>query len=122
MAKWLIQIIIALVLGVAGQLLFKEGASKLDIAFSGAGGIVGVAWRMLTNPYIFLGLVLYAISTFFWIMVLKQKELSLVYPLLASSYILVVLFSALFRHEAVTPLRWLGVFVVATGVFLITRS
>jgi uncharacterized membrane protein len=122
MAKWLIQIIIALVLGVAGQLLFKEGASKLDIAFSGLGGVIGVAGRMLTNPYIFFGLVLYAISTFFWIMVLNQKELSLVYPLLASSYILVVLFSALFRHEAVSPLRWLGVLVVATGVFLITRS
>jgi drug/metabolite transporter (DMT)-like permease len=122
MAKWIFQISVALVLGVAGQLLFKEGASKLDIAFSGAGGVAGMAWRMFTNPYIFSGVILYAISTFFWILVLNQKELSLVYPLLASSYILVVFFSVLFRHEAVSPLRWLGVLVVATGVFLITRS
>jgi drug/metabolite transporter (DMT)-like permease len=122
MTKWLSQIAIALVLGVAGQLLFKEGASKLDITFNGVGGIIVLAWRMLSNPFIFIGLVLYAISTFFWIMVLKQKELSLVYPLLASSYILVVLFSILFRHEVVSPTRWLGVAVVSLGVFLITRS
>lgn len=122
MAKWVIQIIIALVLGVAGQLLFKEGATKLDIAFSGPGGPIMLAWRMLTNPFIFFGLALYAISTFFWIIVLKQKELSLVYPLLASSYILVVLFSIFFRHEPVSLTRWLGVVVISFGVFLITRS
>lgn len=122
MAKWVFQIIVALVLGVAGQLFFKEGATKLDIAVSGPGGIIALAWRMLTNPFIFFGLALYAISTFFWIIVLKQKELSLVYPLLASSYILVVLFSIFFRHECVSPTRWIGVVVVSLGVFLITRS
>lgn len=122
MAKWVVQIIIALVLGVAGQLLFKEGTSNLNVTISGTAGPLMLVWRMITNLPIFIGLLCYGVSTIFYVLVLKEKELSLVYPMIASNYILVMLFAWLFRHEAVSPTRWLGAIVVTLGVVLISRS
>ncbi len=122
MNQWVIQIIVSITLGVAGQLFFKEGASHLDISLTGASGVLALLWRMLSNPLIFVGLTCYAISTIFWILVLRQKNLSMVYPMIASGYILVVLFSWLVRHEAISPSRWLGAFIITLGVWLISRG
>lgn len=118
MPKWVIQIVIALVLGVVGQLFLKEGATKLDLS----GGALLLVWKMITTPAILIGLICYGVSSIFWILVLKGKELSLVYPMIASGYILVVFFSWLVRHEAVSPTRWLGTLVIVLGVILLTRS
>jgi multidrug transporter EmrE-like cation transporter len=122
MNQWVIQMIISITLGVAGQLLFKEGASRLDASLLGVNGVLALLWRMCSNPSILIGLACYGVSTIFWILVLKQKNLSMVYPLLASGYILVVFFSWLIRHETVTPTRWLGALIIAAGVWLIARS
>ena len=122
MPKWLIQISIAVCLGVIGQLLFKEGATKLDVSFSGLNGVLGLLWRMVLNPTILIGLFCYGVSTVFWILVLKEKDLSMVYPMLAGSYVLVLLFSWLVRHEQISPGRWLGALIVSIGVFLISRT
>ncbi|TCL64796.1 EamA-like transporter family protein [Hydrogenispora ethanolica] len=122
MSLWVIQIIISIALGVAGQLLFKEGAARLDVSLSGAAGVFPLLWRMFAEPLIFIGLVCYGVSTVFWILVLKQKNLSMVYPLIASSYILVVFFSWLFRHETVAPSRWVGALIITVGVWLIARG
>lgn len=120
MPKWVFQIILAMVLGVIGQLILKEGASKLNL--SGGGGVGMMVWRMVSNPQIFLGLLFYGFSSIFWILVLKEKPLSLVYPMIGSSYILVVLFSWLVRHEMVSLTRWIGAVVITLGVVLISRS
>jgi uncharacterized membrane protein len=122
MAKWIIQIIIALVLGITGQLLFKEGTGSLNVSVSGVTGPLVLIGRMLTNLPIFVGLVCYGLSTIFYILVLKDKDLSLVYPMIASSYVLVLLFAWLFRHEAVSPIRWAGALVITIGVVLISKS
>jgi uncharacterized membrane protein len=122
MAKWVLQIIIALVLGIAGQFLLKDGTTNLNVSISGAAGPLMLIWRMLTNLPIFFGLVCYGLSSIFYILVLKEKELSLVYPMIASSYVLVLLFAWLIRHEAISPIRWVGVLVITMGVVLISRS
>jgi uncharacterized membrane protein len=122
MAKWVIQIIIALVLGIVGQFLLKDGTTNLNVSVSGTAGPLMLIWRMITNLPIFIGLLCYGLSSIFYILVLKEKELSLVYPMIASSYVLVLLFAWLVRHEAISPIRWVGVLVITLGVVLISRS
>ena len=94
----------------------------MNVSITGAAGPIMLIWRMITNLPIFIGLVCYGLSSIFYILVLKEKELSLVYPMIASSYVLVLLFAWLVRHEAVSPTRWVGVLVITLGVVLISRS
>jgi drug/metabolite transporter (DMT)-like permease len=42
--------------------------------------------------------------------------------MLALNQVLVLLVGALFLHEHVSMLRWGGVLLVVTGVFLVSRS
>ncbi len=56
-----------------------------------------------------------------WLAVLKRYDLSLAYPLTAISFILSLFAGALFFHEVIPPLRWLGVALIVAGAFLISR-
>jgi len=122
MPNWIIKAFLSIILGVTGQLLFKEGATRVDLSFSNLTTAFNMLWRMLTNTYIFTGLVFYALSTVFWIMVLKEKDLSMVYPILSFSYVLVLLFSWLIRHEVISSGRWLGALIITLGVIIITKN
>jgi drug/metabolite transporter (DMT)-like permease len=54
-----------------------------------------------------------------WVWALRCLPLSYAYPIACASILLVVLFSALFLGEAVTPRMWLGTLLVLAGVALL---
>jgi len=49
----------------------------------------------------------------------KGGEVSVLYPIVATSYIWVSLMSAYFFGDSLTLLRWAGVFVIITGIVFI---
>jgi drug/metabolite transporter (DMT)-like permease len=51
-----------------------------------------------------------------------SEELSKVVPLYSLSYVLVALIGQLFLGERVTPRRWIAIFVIVAGVFVLLRS
>jgi len=48
--------------------------------------------------------------------------LSVAYPIVGLSYIIIVAIARLFLHEHVPPLRWVGVAVVAIGIAIVGIS
>jgi uncharacterized membrane protein len=74
------------------------------------------------DPLVIGGFVLYGLSAALWLIVLTRAELSWAYPLLSMGYVLVVVLSRIFFHEAVTTTRLLGTLVVVCGVWLISRT
>jgi multidrug transporter EmrE-like cation transporter len=78
--------------------------------------------RALREPRLWLGLTLFGVSAVFWLVVLSRVDLSVAYPFVGLSYIVVVMFSRLFLHEQVSALRWIGVVVVAVGIAIIGFS
>lgn len=122
MPKWIWFLILSLLLGVIGQLFLKQGASRLELNVSGPTAITGWLCQFLCNPYLLMGLSSYGLSSLFWIIVLKEQDLSFVYPLIASNYILVVLLAKVIHHETVSPTRWLGAAIIALGVVVISRG
>ena len=77
---------------------------------------------IISNSNIQIGMVLYAIATWLWLVALSKSELSFVYPLVALSYVFGVLFAKIYFNETITWIRWIGIFVIVLGVFLITKS
>jgi len=112
---------ISITLGSFGQILLKMGLGKGTI--SPGGGVVHtvirIAWAMLES-HVALGLMLYVISTFFWLMVISRVRLSVAYPLISMSYFVVVFLSAVILRERVNwGLATAGLVFISGGVSLI---
>ncbi len=97
----------ALVTAIA-QVLWKVGAKNFTFS-----------WSLFLNYHIILGFVLYGIGALLLIIALKNGELSVLYPIIATSYIWVSLFSMYFLHEILDSTRWTGIAFVLVGVIFI---
>ena len=106
---------------VAGQLTLKTAMDKLGRI--GSGSQVGdTLLRAVKEPLLWLGLALFGISALFWLVVLSRVRLSVAYPIVGISYILIVLLARFRLHEHVPALRWVGVSVIALGIAIIGFS
>ena len=103
--------IIATFFGAFGQYFFKLGAK------STGGSIIAT----MLHHYTILGILLYGIATVIYVYALKFEELSTLAPIIALSYLWTVILGALLLHETVTAVKWLGLFFILLGVFLVSR-
>lgn len=118
-----ILLFLSVAFATAGQLVLKEAMERVGrigtAQVNAAGDTIA---RVAAEPRLWLGLTLFGISAVFWLVVLSHVPLSLAYPVVGISYVLVVAFSRFIRHEQVPPLRWIGVVVIAFGISLIGIS
>ncbi len=110
---------IGITFGVFGQLSLKHGMNT--VKNKGLSGIRFIV-ASFTNGFVLLGLAFYGSSTGLWLVIISRLELSFAYPMISAGYIVVVLLSKIFFKETVSLRRWAGVFAIALGVLLITRS
>jgi multidrug transporter EmrE-like cation transporter len=120
--KNLLMILACVILGVCGQLLLKHGMSAERDEVDRLGEVVPRLLRAAVNPIIVGGFLFYGVSAALWLIILTRTDLSYAYPLLSMGYVMVVLLSRVFFHEAVTPMRFAGTLVICVGVYLISRT
>ncbi len=99
-------------LGAVGQLFFKFGAA----------GITSNIFSWIFNWQLILGLFLYGIGTLVFTFMLKKADLSFAYPIIATSYIWVALFSFFILKEAMHPSNWAGIILIIIGGSLATKK
>jgi multidrug transporter EmrE-like cation transporter len=116
-------VLICVLAGAAGQILWKEGMSNLG-RINGIGDLLQVktVWDIFTNKCIILGIILYAISVFLWLGAMSTLDVSFMYPLLSLGYIVTAILALVFIGENITLLRWAGIVVIIAGCFMITKS
>ena len=102
-----------------GQLLLKMGMVQVGLV---DGIYLEKVIQMFTNPYVVTGLVVFGISTVFWLTALSRKDLSYVYPFFAINMILVFLLSVLVLHEQIGVTRIIGAAVILLGIVVVARS
>ncbi len=106
-------LILAILFGVAGQLLLKYGMSKQP-GFK----LVDIL-SLIKNVPVISGFLCYGISTLVYFKVLASLDLSLAYPTVSLGYVLVVLFSKRLFDEPVTAARWAAVIIICIGVAMV---
>jgi multidrug transporter EmrE-like cation transporter len=105
-------IVLACTLLVAmAQYLIKLGANRLSHA-----GLVATAIGIFTIPTLFAGYCLYGVFTVLFVYALRHGELSILYPLIALSYVWVTITGVVAFHEVMNPLRVTGLVVIVVGV------
>jgi drug/metabolite transporter (DMT)-like permease len=87
----------------SAQILYKIGAASLPVIF--------------TNWYLLGGLGLYAIGALIFILALRGGEVTVIYPIIATSYIWVTLLSYFILKEAsLSTLSVIGISLIFIGV------
>ncbi len=117
-----VYILISVLLGATGQVLLKKGMLLIGPLTLSLVEIGDILLRLVTNPFVVLGLGTYVVSTVIWLGALSRVDLSYAYPFVSLSYVLMLLASWLLLHENLSPIRLLGTFVIVMGVFLVSRS
>ena len=120
--KSLLLIFVSVILAVLGQLSMKQGMLKVGYVPFELAKFGSSFSRVITTPFVLLGLFLYVISTVFWLVVLSRVELSYAYPMISIGYVLVIFLSWLLLHEHISSGRILGVLLICSGILLVARS
>jgi multidrug transporter EmrE-like cation transporter len=105
---------LSILLGAAGQILFKISSSKLETLRPNFESLV-------SNYQLFLGLFLYVVSALFYIISLRKIPLSVAYPSIAVSYVLVMVLSYYLFNEQISYYKMAGIILILLGVSLIWK-
>lgn len=93
-------ILISAALNTIGQTLLKLGSGQNPL-----------------NIYLFGGLVIYAISTLFYVAVLGKFNLSVAYPItIGLTMMATTLAGAIILKEPVTSIQWMGIGLMISGI------
>jgi len=107
---------------VAGQLLLKRGMSQVGEVPREHGRILWFLLGAFLNPQVFAALCLAFVASLGWMAAVSRLPLSYAYPFMAVTFPLVLVFSRFLFLEQISTLRWIGVFVIWFGVYLVSRS
>jgi drug/metabolite transporter (DMT)-like permease len=114
-------LIASILIGSGGQIFMKHGVGALGgISFQGS--FVAELLKIFMNPYILLGLVCCLGGMLLWLTVISKLELSFAYPIVALSYIVILLYGIAVFHEKVSLIRIAGVASIMVGVVLTART
>lgn len=107
-------------LTVMGQILLKQGVSKVGaINFR---ELVPKLTQVILNPYVIGGISIYGFTTFVWLVILSRVKLSIAYPMLSLGYVLTIPFSWLFFKESIPRVRIIGAIIICIGVYLVAQG
>jgi drug/metabolite transporter (DMT)-like permease len=105
------------VIGAAAQMLMKAGVQG-QTQESALGMLVAI----FRTPTLFAGFSLYGLSAALLVAALKYGELSILYPVIALTYVWVTALSVLLNNETLNPMKVIGVAAVVLGVAILGRS
>ena len=96
-----------------GQLLWKLGLTNVNFH---------LPLTLLNLPFL-LGFVSYGLGFGMMLLAFKKGELGVLYPIVATSYVWVSLFSPIiFPNDFMNSLKWLGVIIILISVSLLGYS
>jgi multidrug transporter EmrE-like cation transporter len=132
MSKTMVNVILLVIsigLAVTGQIAMKAGMNRMT-----NNGEKPLEFREFAHPWTLIkrlvndgpwaigGIILYAISALFWLVVLSRVALSVAYPIVAVGYVVVVLYSYFFFHEPVKAIAWVGLGFIVIGVAITAQG
>lgn len=108
-----------IILPVIAQLTMKKGMNMVGEFNSANVFDIGFLIKTFTNPYVLTGVALYAVTSVLWLMVISKLPVSMAYPAVSLSYIVVIFTAYFFLGEPFTLQKMIGSLGIIGGVFII---
>jgi len=119
--KNFLAVVITVFLVSMSQFLFKKSVAEIpNIEFNQK--MIPQLVHAIFNVYILLGIIMYLLSLFVWLVVLSDTELSIAYPLLSLAYIATFILGVIFLGESITINKIVGIIIICSGVFILTQN
>ena len=81
------------------------------------------SFAVLTNKFVWAGAILYVAAFWLWVKIINELELSIAVPLMTGiMYILAVSSAWYFFKESMTVFKFLGICLIAFGIFFLTKK
>lgn len=111
---------LAITLATAGQLLLKAGmdATGVQVALQPQ-ALLELVRTVLGSWRLLLGFALFGASSLFWLTALSRVPLSVAYPVVSLSYVIILGASVVLLGERPSLVTWSGALLVMAGVSLI---
>lgn len=106
-----------MLLAIVGQFFLKKGVLASSLTPS-----VESFVKTVFTPYVLLGFLLYGASSVFWLFVLQKFPLSVAYPALSLTYVVIVALSIFALKEPVTSFKMVGVLLIIAGVYFLFKQ
>ena len=106
-------VVLGTVVGAGGPILFKLGSKKFSM---NPVHILRNPLSLIKNWQVILGCSLYVLSACLLITALRGGELSVLYPIIALSYVWVALLSIKFLGERMNAQKWVGITIIVLSV------
>jgi drug/metabolite transporter (DMT)-like permease len=105
----IVLVLFASFIGSFGAVFLKLGAEHMK----------GSIARLLTNYWLATGIVLYLLSSVFYMMGVAQGQLTVLYPMVSLGYLWAIVWARLFFKEEFTIFKLGGLAMIIVGVALI---
>lgn len=115
-------IIFGVLLNAVAQLALKAGVRDLGPIGLSMDQVAPASLRLMSEPYLWTGLVLYAVSVVVWILALSRVDVSIAYPMLSLGYVVNAVAAYWLFGEVLTPMRLAGIGIIIVGVYVLTRG
>lgn len=96
-------------LGSFGAVLLKAGATRLHRELR----------SLIFNKYLIAGILTFVLSSYFFVLGVREGELTVLYPTLALGYLWTMLWSRIFFGEPITKRKVLGIGVILAGIIIL---
>ncbi len=111
--KTILLVVFCTLLTSIAQIFFKYTSDKLTL-----NSVNSFIISAITNLNLYIGVIVYFLAASLLLIALKNSDLSVAYPIIATSYIWVALLSRFFFNEILTTKNWLGIIAILIGVSL----
>lgn len=102
-------VLLAAFIGSFGAVFLKSGAGRLHRQIR----------TLLFNWRLAAGVGFFVLSSFFFVLGLREGELSVLYPMVALGYIWTLFWSRLFFGEPLTRNKFLGIGLILIGIVIL---
>jgi len=109
-------VLTTVLLTVSGQFLLKWQVLRAGALPADAGDRLHFVLRLLLNPWILAAFAAAFLASVTWMLAMTKLQLSHAFPITALTFAIVVLGSAVFFHEPVTPLKIVGLVLIVAGI------
>lgn len=111
-------IFMTVILTVYGQIAIKWQVLKAGALPEALPDKMSFLLHLLLNPWIVSAFAAALLASIFWMAAMTKLQLSFAYPFMSLAFVLIMIASAVFFNEPITPLKIAGISLVILGLIV----